>query len=98
MLTGKQKRYLRSLGHSLKPVVMIGKNDIEDGVIKETDQALEHHELIKVKVLESSMLERNEAADALAAACAAEVAQLLGRTFLLYRQGQTPAIQLPRGK
>ncbi len=43
MLTGKQKRFLRSLGHSMKPVIQIGKKEIEEGLIAETSAALAHH-------------------------------------------------------
>jgi len=96
MLTGKQKRFLRSLGHSLKPVIQIGKKEIEDALIREADAALEHHELIKVKLLESCLLDKHEAANTLAAACGAQVAQVLGRTFLLYRPAQTPVLELPK--
>lgn len=95
MLSGKQKRFLRGLGHSLKPVIMIGKNEINDTVISETDTALATHELIKVRVLESCATDRHEVADSLAAACKADVAQLLGRTILIYRQGDEPKIELP---
>lgn len=98
MLTGKQKRFLRSLGHSLKPVIQIGKKELEEGLIAETDAALAHHELIKVKLLESCLLGRNEAAEELAEACGAEVAQVLGRTFLLYRPAEEPKLALPSGK
>ena len=96
MLTGKQKRYLRGLGHNLKPVVMIGKSEITDTLLQETDAALEHHELIKVKLLESSMTDRKEAAADLAANVNADVAQILGRTFLLYRKSREPKIILPK--
>ncbi|HEY3306972.1 MAG TPA: ribosome assembly RNA-binding protein YhbY [Desulfuromonadaceae bacterium] len=96
MLTGKQKRHLRGLGHSLKAIIQIGKKEIEDALIKETDAALEHHELVKVKLLESCALHKNEAAETLAKACHAEVAQILGRTFLLYRPAKTPIIVLPK--
>lgn len=95
MLTGKQKRFLRALGHSLKPLVQIGKKELDAGLIAETDAALAHHELIKVKLLESCMLDRHEAAEQLSAACRAEIAQLLGRTFLLYRQADVPKLVLP---
>ena len=95
MLKGKQKRYLRGLGHALDPVVTIGKHELSDRLIAETDAALAHHELIKVRLLDSTLLGRHEAAEALAAACGAEVAQVLGRTFLLYRKAEEPAIQLP---
>lgn len=96
MLTGKQKRHLRGLGHDLKPVVMIGKSEITDTLLQETDAALEHHELIKVKLLESSMTDRKEAAADLAANVNADVAQILGRTFLLYRKSREPKIILPK--
>lgn len=92
MLTGKQKRHLRALGHSIKPVVHIGKKEIDEGVLKETDAALAHHELIKVKMLESCLLERHEAAEELAGATGADIAQILGRTFLLYRPAEEPKI------
>jgi RNA-binding protein len=95
MLTGKQKRHLRALGHKLKAIILIGKKEIEEALIAETSAALEHHELIKVKLLESCLLDKHEASDTLANACGAEVAQILGRTFLLYRPAATPVIVLP---
>ena len=98
MLSGKQKRYLRGLGHGLKAVVTVGKGEVSEALIRETGEALVAHELIKVKILESCLLERGEVATSLAEACGAEVAQILGRTFLLYRRGDEPKIELPRGK
>lgn len=95
MLTGKQKRHLRGLGHSLKPVLLIGKNELEEGFIKEADAALACHELVKVKVLENCLLDRREAAEGLAEATGAEIAQVLGKTFLLYRPAEKPVIVLP---
>src|SRR6266540_1342067 len=98
MLTGKQKRHLRALGHALKPVILIGKGEITEPLLKETVAALESHELIKVKVLESCLLGREEASEELATATSSEVAQLLGRTFLLYLQAKKPIIELPTEK
>ncbi len=95
MLTGKQKRHLRALGHSLKPIIQIGKKEIEEALINEVNAALEHHELIKVKLLESCTLDKHESSEMLARACNAQVAQVLGRTFLLYRPAETPVIVLP---
>jgi RNA-binding protein len=95
MLTGKQKRHLRALGHKLKALIQIGKKDIEDALIAETNAALDHHELIKVKLLESCLLDKHEASCMLADACGAEVAQVLGKTFLLYRPATPPIIVLP---
>jgi RNA-binding protein len=95
MLTGKQKRHLRALGHGLKPIIQIGKKEIEEALINEVNAALDHHELIKVKLLESCMLDRHESSEMLARACNAQVAQILGKTFLLYRPAATPVIVLP---
>lgn len=97
MLTGKQKRHLRALGHSLKPLIQVGKKEIEEALVNEANAALAHHELIKVKLLESCMLDKHEASELLASACNAEVAQILGKTFLLYRPAETPVIALPKG-
>ncbi len=95
MLSGKQKRFLRGLGHDLKPVILVGKGEVNTPLVHETTSALESHELIKIKLLESCPMDRYEVADALAGACGAEVAQVLGRTLLLYRKGKEPKIELP---
>ncbi len=95
MLTGKQKRYLRGLGHVLKPVILVGKGELNEPLIRETAMALESHELIKVRILESCLMDRHEVAEALAGGCGAEVAQVLGRTLLLYRKAREPKIELP---
>jgi len=98
MLTGKQKRFLRGLGHALKPVLMVGKNEVNESLVSETDGALSAHELIKVKVLEGCEMDRHEVAESLSKSCGADVAQVLGRTFLLYRAGEQPTIELPADK
>ena len=96
MLTGKQRRHLRGLGHALAPVVLIGKEGISEAFVAAVDQALADHELIKVKVLETAELDRHEAADQLAGKTGGQVAQVLGRTILLYRaRPEDPAITLP---
>ncbi len=95
MLSGKQKRYLRSLGHSLKPVVQIGKNEVEQAVINETKVALEAHELIKVKILESCLLDKDEVSEILSKELDSEVAQILGKTILLYKKSDKNLIKLP---
>ena len=95
-LTGKQRRYLRSLGHALSPVVQIGRGGLTDQVVAAIDSALGDHELIKIKVGSASDLERQEAADQAARATGSEVAQVLGNTVLLYRRHpERPVIELP---
>lgn len=98
MLTGKQRRHLRALGHPLKPIVQVGKDGIDEGLLAALDQALADHELVKIKIGEGAGLDRREAADALAAQTHSEVAQVLGNTVLLYRADpEDPKITLPRG-
>ena len=92
-LTGRQVRQLRSLAHHLDPVVMIGKGDISDGIIAQANDSLEAHELIKCSVLDSSMLTAREAADDLAQALGAEVVQVSGRRFSLYRASSRKDIE-----
>ena len=96
-LTGKQARYLRGLGHHLHAIVMIGKDELTDRVIATTDEALTSHELIKVKLQDGCLSDRREIAAELAQATSASVAQVLGRTFLLYRRHpENPQISLPK--
>lgn len=96
VLTGKQRRHLRALGHDLKPVVQVGKGGIDDGLVKAIDQALADHELVKIKVGDGAGLDRHEAADELAAQTRSEVAQVLGNIVLLYRPDpEDPQIKLP---
>jgi len=98
MLTGKQRRNLRALGHSLSPIVLLGKGGIDDGLVAAVDQALGDHELIKLKVGESCPMPTDDAAEALAVRTKSDVAQVLGRTILLYRPDpEKPRIDPTRG-
>ena len=94
-LTGKQNRYLRGLGHKLRPFIMIGKHHLSADVVKATDEALLAHELIKVKIQEGCLEDRRTVADELAEATGSVVVQVLGKTFLLYRPGDEGLISLP---
>lgn len=94
-LTGKQVRFLRGLGHHLQPSVMVGKDELSSGLIASVEEALDCHELIKVRVQEGCMLDRKEVADQLSQITGAQVAQILGRTMLLYRATPEKLISLP---
>lgn len=97
-LTGRHRRNLRALGHALHPIVQIGRDGIDAGLIAALDRALLDHELVKVKLAESADLDRHDAADALAAKTKSEVAQVLGGTILLYRANpEHPQIDVVRG-
>jgi len=95
-LTTKQRQYLKGLGHSLKPVIQVGKEGLTDRVIASISKALLDHELIKINILETALLERNEAAEEISTELKAEIVQILGRKVLLYRKNPEKAkIQLP---
>ena len=84
-LTGKQVRYLKGQGHHLKPLVMLGRDGLSNFVLNELNAILTGHELVKVKVGNSCMLDRREAAGAAAEKTGSEIVQILGKTFLLFR-------------
>ena len=94
--TGKLRRYLRSVGHGLAPVVQIGKSGLSAGVKEELDRALSFHELIKVRLLGECPIPREEAGAQIASLTHSELIQTLGGVLLFYR-GRTdkPRILIP---
>ena len=90
-LKGFQKKYLRSLAHRLKPVVMVGQKGLTAELIKSTDQALDRHELIKVKFNEfKEKDERAEISERIEQETGSEVVGTIGHTVILYRQQGDP--------
>ena len=96
MLNSKQRAYLRGLANSLEPIFLIGKGGINENMIKDIDNALEAKELIKVKVLNNSMTDPREASIEIAERTGADVVQVIGGKFVLYRRSEeNPTIVLP---
>lgn len=96
-LTGKQRRYLRSLGHELEPLVQLGKQGLTPHVLDAIDEALARHELVKIRLGTECPDERDDVAEKLGPALSAHVAQTIGRTILAYRRHlQKPVIHLPK--
>ena len=85
MLSGKQKSFLRSIGNELEPILIVGKNGITDTVLGQAREALEARELIKGRVLPNCVSECEEIAAELSAQLKAEVVQVIGRNFILYK-------------
>lgn len=85
-MTGKERAALRAEANKIKAIQQIGHGGIGEEFIKGIDAALTARELIKVKVLETAPVSSREAADTLAAALEAEVIQVIGRCFVLYRE------------
>jgi RNA-binding protein len=96
-LTSSQKRHLRGLAHHLKPVVMLGQQGVSQGVLAELDAALEHHELVKVRLGSLGGPEpRERVIGELCAATGAERVQTIGHVAVLYRPArEAPRIRLP---
>jgi RNA-binding protein len=81
------RRTLRATGHHLAPVVQVGKEGVTEAVLRQVDRALLDHELIKVKVGTETPEDRFLTAEALlGGAEGSHLAQILGRTMLLYRR------------
>lgn len=98
-MTSKQRAYLRGLANTMEPILHAGKGGISYAMIKQADDALEARELIKGKVLETAPATAREVAEEIAAKVNAEVVQVIGRTFVLFRQKEKDSqIKLPRAK
>ena len=97
-LTRKQRRYLAREAHHLDPVVMIGRAGATSAVTKAVSEALEHHELIKVK-FQRFKDEKRSVAEAVAAETDSVLVQIVGNIAVLYRRQQNPErrrISLPQ--
>lgn len=85
-LNSRQIRHLRGLGHHLSPVAMIGKEGLSESLLSSVKQVLLAHELIKVKMQDSSPLGRKEAGSELAKLTKSILVQVIGKTMLLFRE------------
>ena len=86
-LDNTQKRSLKSKAHHLDPVVMIGSKGLTDAIFAETEAALLHHELIKIKI-KADREERQHMAAQLCTRLGAELIQVLGQTCVIYRKNR----------
>ena len=85
MPSSKLRKALRAAGHHLSPVLKVGKG-VTEAVLKQLDEQLTAHELVKVWIGTESPEDRFEAAERLGAAAGAQLAQILGRTILVCRR------------
>ena len=94
-LAEAQCKYLRGLGHALRPVVLVGSTGITDSLLDELNQTLEHHELIKVRIRAGDRNRRDALLHQLTTRSKAELVQRIGNVALLYRRAQEPRLVLP---
>ena len=96
ILSTKQKQFLKGLAHHLSPVVMLGGNGLTEGVLAEIDNALNHHELIKVKIAGADRETKQLIIDAIVRETQSSNVQTIGHILVLYRPSEVGKIQLPR--
>lgn len=97
MLTGKQRAYLKSMANKMDPLFQIGKNGVTENFIEQLKEALETRELIKIKVLNNSMLEADEVARELCERAEAEFVQSIGSKVVVYKESEeNKEINLPK--
>lgn len=95
MLTSKQRARLRSLSNDMDTIMQVGKDGVNENMIKTVSDALEARELIKMRALENSGMTSREAAEELAEAVGADVVSVVGTRFVLYRRSEkNPRIEL----
>ena len=94
-LTPKQKSFLRSQAHALNPVVMTGSNGLTEAVLTEIEQAVAHHELIKIKLGGVDKAMRQSMTDTICGTTGAVAVQNIGQMLVIYRAAKKPRITLP---
>ncbi|TCV90834.1 ribosome assembly RNA-binding protein YhbY [Sulfurirhabdus autotrophica] len=94
-LTPAQRRFLRAQAHALSPVVMIGDSGLTESVLKETDNSLKSHELIKIKVAGDDRTLRETILSEICTKLNAVTVQHIGKTLIIYRPAAKPKLKLP---
>lgn len=96
-MTGKQRAYLRKLAHGIDPIFQVGKGGASPEVTEAISEALEKRELIKVTVLKNCIYEVRDVAEMISERTHADLIQVIGRKFVLYRESQdNKTIELPK--
>lgn len=88
MLNSRQRAQLRAMANSYETIFQIGKGGITEAFIKQVDEALEARKLIKLRTLDNSEFSSRTAADSIAEAVKADVVQVIGSKFILYRESK----------
>lgn len=97
-LTETQKKHLRGLAHTRRPVVIVGQQGLKETVFEELEAALTYHELVKIKISVGDREARDQVLEELRRRSGAELVQRVGNTAVLFRRNpDKPRIELPRG-
>lgn len=100
MLKGKQRSFIKKLANPMKPIIQIGKDGLTENVMEQIDKMLNDHEIVKVNVLNNSLLDAKETAFEVCEELKAEYISSLGNKFVVYRESRTKKreerLQLPK--
>lgn len=98
MINPKQRAFLKSMAHSIEPVMNIGKFGVNDETIRQLDLALEKRELIKIKILNNNLDDNDEIVKTVLEKTRAEFVQHIGNKFVIYRRKRKDEnrIELPK--
>jgi RNA-binding protein len=96
-LSKNQIKFLRAKCHDLKPVIMLGQKGLTEAVLEELDNALDHHELVKIKLSVDDRDARQQLSGEICERSEAEAVQSIGKTLSIYRANKKkPVIKLPQ--
>ena len=89
-LKGYQRQYLRSKAHHLKPIFIIGKNNLTDGVFNSINEAFTTHELIKIKVIDNK--KKKECISKISEQIKCHIVGDIGKTMIFYKKNDNPEL------
>ena len=96
-LSNNQKKFLRSMGHSLKPIVMIGQHGLSENVLAELESTMTKHELLKIKIRTDDREQKQQMIDQIVKFSQSHLVQVIGNVIVIYRAfHEEPQIVLPR--
>ncbi|MDY0405510.1 ribosome assembly RNA-binding protein YhbY [Virgibacillus sp. 179-BFC.A HS] len=96
MLTGKQKRFLRAKANRIKPIFQVGKSGVNDNMLKQISEALEKRELIKIRILQNNLDDKETVAEQIRQGTESEIVQIIGNQIVVYKESEdNKQIELP---
>lgn len=88
MLNSRQRAQLRGLANSMETILQVGKSGVTENTVKQVSDALEARELIKLRTLETCPTSPRETAEEIAEKTGADVVQVIGTRFVLYKESK----------
>lgn len=97
-LASNQRKFLEAMANQMDPIVRVGKNGLEAKIISSISEALNSHELVKIKILDSSPNDADEVAEEAIKATKAILVRIIGRVIILYKpfEDKPKKIELPK--